>query len=51
MWGKSKKPASQDGGRLPGDRKAPDTGLTSSHEFIQYLGSGGSGAASAQLRS
>jgi len=44
-WGKSKKAAEPEGGRGrgPGDRKAPDVGLTSCYDFIQYLGSGGSG--------
>ena len=43
VWGKSKKAADGEAVRSPGDRKAPDAGLTSCYDFIQYLGSGGSG--------
>lgn len=47
VWGKSKKAAEGEPARSPGDRKAPDAGLTSCYDFIQYLGSGGSGKHSA----
>ena len=51
VWGKSKKAAEGEPARSPGDRKAPDAGLTSCYDFIQYLGSGGSGKHSATHKS
>ena len=44
MWGKSRKKL-ENGEKASGasERKVPDVGLSSSHAFVHYLGTGGSG--------